>query len=88
MAQMVLSERLTLELLEKERESSRKRTEEAMLLKFEASQKVEKARLEAAEEMSRLQHEKNLALQKATEEMKIQTAKVRCFDITQPVNDV
>lgn len=75
-AQIELNERLNLELLEKEREAAKKRTEEAMLLKLEASQKVEKARMEAAEELSRMQHEKNIALQKATEEMKIQTAKV------------
>jgi hypothetical protein len=78
-AQIELNEKLTSELVEKERLAAKMRAEEVMLLKLEASQEAERVRYQAAEELSKLQHEKNIALQKATEEMKIKTAKV-CED--------
>jgi ATPase family AAA domain-containing protein 3A/B len=69
------SEELTLERLKREDEAARVRTEKLLKAKFEASQRIEQTRAEAAEAVALIEHEQKLLLQKAAEEMKVKTAK-------------
>ena len=69
------SEQLTLARLAQEDEAARKRSREEMMLKFETNREIERSRAHAAEELSMMQHERDVALQKATEEMAAKTAK-------------
>ena len=73
--QLRKSEQLTLDRLKREDEAARIRTEKLLQAKFEASQRIERTRQEAAEAVAVVEHEQKLLLQKATEEMKVKTAK-------------
>ena len=46
-----------------------------MRAKFEANQRIERTRAEAAEALAAIEHEQRILLQRAAEEMKIQTAR-------------
>lgn len=74
--QLRRNEKLTLERLEKEDEAARVRAEEAMRLKFESSMEAERVRVLTGEILSAAQYERDLALQRAAEDMKAKTAKV------------
>ena len=74
--QIKKSEELTLARLGKEDIAARERAEDAMKMKFEANQKVERARAEAADATSAIEHERALAMQRASEREKSKTAKV------------
>jgi hypothetical protein len=79
--QIRMSEELTLARLKREDEAAKVRTERAMKLKFEASQRIQQTRAESAEAVAAIEHEQKLLLQKAAEEMKVKTAKVRAISI-------
>ena len=68
-------EELTFERLKREDMASRMRTKQLLRAKFEASQRIERTRADAAEAISLIEHEQKLVLQKAAEEMKVKTAK-------------
>ncbi|KAL7547399.1 hypothetical protein ACHAWF_014562 [Thalassiosira exigua] len=69
------SEEITMERLKREDEAARVRTEMLLKSKFEASQRIEQTRTEAAEAVALIEHEQRILLQKASEEMKVKTAK-------------
>jgi len=71
---MKRSEELTLQRLAGEDEAARVRAEESMRLKLEAAQKVEQARVESAEALSAIEHERALLVQRAAEEAKVKAA--------------
>ena len=73
--QIKRNEEMTLSRLALEEERARARDEEEMRLKFEANRRIEQSRNEAAEALSIMQYERDIALQKATEEMRTLTAK-------------
>jgi len=73
------NEKLTLERLQKEDAAARIRAKEAMRLSFETSQQMEHSRIIAGEILSAAQHERDIALQRSTEEIKAKTAKVRQY---------
>jgi len=73
--QLKKSEQLTLERLRREDEAARVRTEQLLRAKFEASQRIEQTKAQAAEAVAAVEHEQKLLLQKAGEEMKVKTAK-------------
>ena len=62
-------EELTFERLKREDVASRMRTEQLLRAKFEASQRTERTRADAAEAVALIEHEQTLVLQKAAEEM-------------------
>ena len=68
-------EELTFKRLKREDMASRMRTKQLLRAKFEASQRIERTRADAAEAISLIEHEQKLVLQKAAEEMKVKTAK-------------
>ena len=80
------SEELTLARLKREDDAAKIRTERSMKVKFEASQRIERTRAETAEAVSAIEHEQKLLLQKAAEEMKVKTAKVRTRKFLSPVS--
>jgi len=73
--QLKKSEQLTLERLKREDEAARVRTEQLLRAKFEANQRIEQTKAQAAEAVAAVEHEQKLLLQKAGEEMKVKTAK-------------
>jgi hypothetical protein len=75
--QLKRSEELTLARLMREDEAAKIQAEKALKIKFEASQRIEQARTESAEAVRAIEHEQKLLVQKAAEEMKVKTAKVR-----------
>jgi hypothetical protein len=75
--QLRRSEELTLARLKREDIAAKYQTEKALKAKFEASQRIGRARSESAEAVAAIEHQQNLLLQKATEEMKVKAAKVR-----------
>lgn len=75
--QLKRSEEMTLARIKREDEAARLHAERGLLSKFEASQRVEKAKIEAAEAVSALENEKRILFQRASEEMKVKSAKVR-----------
>ena len=68
--------------LAREDEAIRIRMQESMKQKFEASQKIEGARLDAAETLSKIEYQRDLEIQKAKEKLKEETEKVRNFCIS------
>lgn len=74
--QIAKSEELVMQRLYREDEAARKRGEEYLKKKIETSQLVEQARMEAAEVLSAMEHERSLEIQRAKEKMKAETAKV------------
>ena len=79
--QLRRSEELTLARLKREDEAAKMQTEKALKIKFETSQRIERARTESAEALAAVEHQQKLLLQKAAEEMKVKTAKVRNLDL-------
>jgi hypothetical protein len=75
--QLKRSEEMTLARIKREDEAARLHAERGLLSKFEASQRVEKAKIEAAEAVAALENEKRILFQRASEEMKVKSAKVR-----------
>ena len=75
LAQLKRSEELTLQRLAREDEAARVRAEESMKRKLEAAQRVEQARAESAEALSKIEHERALLVQRAAEEAKVKTAR-------------
>lgn len=73
--QVEKSEALTFERLKREDAAARMRKDKLLRAKFEASQRIERTRAEAAEAVAVVEHEQKLLLQKAAEEMKIKTAR-------------
>ena len=76
-AQIKRNEELTLARLVQEEETARNRAKVELKLKFEGNRKIELSRSNAAEALSIMQYERDVALQRASEEMKVRTAKVR-----------
>jgi len=74
--QIKQNEELTLSRLKQEEETAQARTREEMVLKFEGNRRIERSRNYAAEEISKMQFERDIALQKASEEMAARSAKV------------
>ena len=74
--QLRRNEKITLDRLAREDEAARQRTEESMKAQFESFQQVEMARINAEEAQSKLQFERDLAVQRATEKLRLETAKV------------
>jgi hypothetical protein len=74
--QITRSEELVMQRLHREDEAARKRGEEYLKKKIETSQLVEQTRMEAAEVLSAMEHERSLEIQRAKEKMKAETAKV------------
>jgi len=77
MEQIRRSEELTIDRLKREDEAARVRAKESMQMKFETSQKAERKNNEMAETLSAIQHERALAMQRASESLKAKTAEVR-----------
>ncbi|KAL7451224.1 hypothetical protein ACHAWC_006583, partial [Mediolabrus comicus] len=73
--QLKRSEEMTLARIKREDEAARLHAERGLLSKFEASQRVEKAKIEAAEAVAALENEKRILFQRASEEMKVKSAK-------------
>jgi hypothetical protein len=71
------NEELTISRMKQEGEAAQARAREELKRKFEASRRIEQSRNDAAAELSKLQLERDIALQKASEEMAAQSAKVR-----------
>ena len=69
------SARLARERLAREDAAARVRTERALAARLKASRRIERTRAEAAEAVAAAEHERELLLQKAAEEMKVETAK-------------
>ncbi len=69
------SEEMTMARIQREDEAARLQAERAMLSKFEASQRTEKAKIEAAEAVAAIENEKRILFHKASEEMKVKTAR-------------
>ena len=57
--------------------TSRTQAREEMKIRFETNAKIDRTRAEAAEALSVMQYERDITLQKVSEEMKADTAKVR-----------
>ena len=74
--QLRRNEQITLDRLAREDEAAKQRTEESVKAQFESFQKVEMARINAEEAQSKLQFERDLAVQRATEKLRLETAKV------------
>jgi hypothetical protein len=74
--QIKQNEELTLSRLKQEEETAQARAREEMVLKFEGNRRIERSRNYAAEEISKMQFERDIALQKASEEMAARSAKV------------
>lgn len=74
--QAMRSEVLTMARLKREDEAATQRTEKALKIKFETSQRIDQARSQSAESAAALEHQQKLLLQKAAEEMKVKTSKV------------
>lgn len=80
--QLKRSEELTIARLKREDEAAKVQTQKALQVKFETSQRIEQARSESTEVLAAIDHEQKLLLQKAAEEMKVETAKVSLgFDV-------
>eukprot|EP00984_Skeletonema_dohrnii_P009754 scaffold3753_cov98-Skeletonema_dohrnii-CCMP3373.AAC.10 len=73
--QLRKSEEMTLARIKREDEAARLQAERAMLAKFEASQRIEKAKIQAAEAVAAIENEKRILFHKASEEMKVKTAR-------------
>lgn len=76
LSQIHRNDQLTSERLRKEDELARLRTKEDLRVKFESNRRLEAARNNAALLLSEMEYERDVALQKATEDLKAQTAKV------------
>ena len=63
--------------LAQEEATSRKQAKEEMKIRFETNAKIDRTKTEAAEALSVMQYERDITLQKVSEEMKADTAKVR-----------
>ena len=73
--QLKRNEQLALARIKREDEAARKRTEQLLAAKVETSQRIGQTRAAAAEAVAVIEHEQKLLLQRANEEMKVQTAK-------------
>lgn len=76
LTQIQLNDRLTSERLKKEDEMARKRSEDDLRNKYESNRGLEMARSNAAAALSKMEFERELTLQRVTEELKTETAKV------------
>ena len=73
--QLKRNEELTFERVKRENDAAKRKTDQLMRAKFEANQRIERTRAEAAEALAAIEHEQRILLQRAAEEMKIQTAR-------------
>ena len=82
LTQIELNNRLTSERLKKEDEMARIRSEDDLRIKYESNRGLEMARSNAAAALSKMEFERELTLQRVTEELKTQTAQVSCIIIS------
>ncbi len=76
LTQIRRNDHLTLERLKKEDLMAKVRSKEDLRIKYESNHRLQMARSNAAVTLSKMEYERELTLQRATEELKTQTAQV------------